>query len=128
MQVNYLPDAERHPLWPAISELLRPAVLDGGPVEHPDLVVWIAHENGTVFAAATTLLYEDGEAQLLLAGGCRHREWARDLSGTVSAWAKSAGATKLTCRGRKGWSRYARDCGWVTLGTDGKQTIYQKEL
>jgi hypothetical protein len=63
MQVNYLPDAENHPLWPQIVEMLRPAAEYGGvAVEHPDHVVWIAHEDGTVFAAATTLLYDDATA------------------------------------------------------------------
>lgn len=129
MKVSYLPDAENHPLWPAISGLLKPAADYGRTeVSHPNMVVWIAHENGTVFAAATTLLYDNGNAELRLAGGYRHREWAEQLSGTVSAWAKSAGAKKLIGRGRKGWARYARACGWVALGTDGEDTIYEKEL
>jgi hypothetical protein len=126
MQVNYLPDAEHHPLWPQIVEMLRPAAEFGGvAVEHPDHVVWIAHEDGTVFAAATTLLYDDATAELMLAGGCRHRDWVPQLSETVSAWAKSAGATRLTMKGRKGWGRYARLCGWATLGNS---MIYEKEL
>lgn len=94
--------------------------------------MWIAFEGPTVFAAATTILWDDGEAELRLAGGCRHKEWVRPLDETVSAWAKSAGADRLTMRGRKGWARYARELGWVALGElaeDGRTgRIYQKEL
>lgn len=129
MIVSYLPDAETHRLWPQIKGLLEPAAKFGEcAVEHPDQVVWIAHENGTVHAAATTLLYDNGEAELRLAGGHRHRDWAPQLSETVSAWAKSAGATRLTMKGRRGWARYARACGWVALGKEGTGMIYEKEL
>jgi hypothetical protein len=125
VQISSLPDAESHPLWPAIYDLLKPAADFGSvPVEHPDQVVWIAHENGTVFAAATTLLFTDQTAELRLAGGYRHRDWVPQLSETVSAWAKDAGAKKLTMKGRKGWGRYASATGWVAL--DG--TSYEKEL
>lgn len=124
-----MPDAESHPLWPAIRELLKPAAEFGSiPVDDPGQLIWIAHEDGTVFAAATSLLWDDGEAELRLAGGCRHREWAGLLSEVVSAWAKAAGAEKLIGRGRKGWARYARACGWVVLGTEGEDTIYEKVL
>lgn len=129
MQVNYLPDAERHPLWPQIVELLKPAAKFGDvEVEHPDHVVWIAHENGTVFAAATTLLLADGNTELRLAGGYRHRDWIEQLNAVVSAWAKSAGAKKLTMRGRKGWARYARACGWVVAAPEANGLIYEREL
>lgn len=129
MRVSYLPEATEHPLWPQIRALLKPAADYGSiPVDDEGQIVWIAHENGTVFAAITTLLWNDGEAELRLAGGCRHKEWAKPLSETVSAWAKSAGAKKLTGRGRKGWARYARECGWAVTGTDGEDTLYEKDL
>jgi hypothetical protein len=128
MQVNYLPDPEQHPLWPQIRALLEPAAKFGDvAVECPNQVIWIAHEDGTVYAAATTVLYQD-EAELRLAGGYRHRDWAPQLSETVSGWAKSAGAKKLTMKGRRGWARYARVCGWVTLGKKENGMIYEKVL
>lgn len=129
MQLSYLPDAEAHPLWPAIYAMLKPAADFGNvEVEHPNQIVWIAHENGTVFGAGTSILWDDGEAELRLAGGCRHREWVPQLSDTVSAWAKSAGARKLTMKGRKGWARYASELGWVALAAEGTGRIYEKEL
>ena len=124
MIVSYLPDAETHRLWPQIRALLEPAAKFGSvEVECSNQVVWIAHEGGTIHAAATTLLYDNGSAELRLAGGHRHRDWAPQLSETVSAWARSAGATRLTMKGRRGWARYAHRLGWVAHGT-----IYEKEL
>jgi hypothetical protein len=127
LNICYLPDAETHRLWPQIRALLEPAAGDV-PVEYEHQCVWLAHEGGTVFAAATTILWGNGEAELRFAGGCRHKDWVPQLSDTVSAWAKAAGARKLTMKGRKGWARYARDLGWATLGEQGGDMIYQKEL
>jgi len=120
--VSYLPDAETHRLWPAISGLLKLAA------PFSNQLIWIAHREGTIHAAALTVLYEDRTAELLRAAGQRHRDWAPQLSETVSAWAKSAGAKKLTMKGRRGWARYAHALGWVTLGKDGNDTIYEKDL
>jgi hypothetical protein len=61
MQVNYLPDPEQHPLWPQIRALLEPAAKFGDvAVECPNQVIWIAHEDGTVFAAATSCSLRHG--------------------------------------------------------------------
>lgn len=129
MEVSYLPDASAHRLWPQIRALLKPAADYGSVnVDDPEQLVWIAYENGTVFAAATTLLWADGEAELRLAGGCRHKEWCGELSNIVSEWARNAGARKLVGRGRKGWGRYARLFGWVVTGTEGEDTLYEKDL
>jgi hypothetical protein len=125
-----LPEPEEHPLWSHIKELLEPAAKYGGiPIRDSDEFVWIAFDGPTVFAAATTLLWNDGEAELRLAGGARHKEWIGPLHEAVSDWAKRSGATRLTMRGRKGWGRYARPFGWVALGTDHDGlTIYEKAL
>jgi hypothetical protein len=80
--------------------------------------LWVAFDGQTIFGAATTILWDDGEAQLILAAGTRHREWVGELDATITQWARSAGARKLTMRGRKGWARYASRFGWVVLGPD----------
>lgn len=127
MQVSYLPEPHAHPLWDDIQRLLKPAE-QGFPLRDDELV-WIVFDGPVLFAAATTLLWDDGEAELRLAGGYRHKAWARLLSETVSAWAKSAGATRLIGRGRRGWSRYARAFGWVPLGCDEDgRFMFEKEL
>lgn len=130
VEVSFLPDPEGHRLWPQIAALLKPAADYGGmPVRDEDELVWIAFDGPTIFAAATTVLWADGEAELRLAGGARHREWARPLSETVSAWAKNAGAHRITGRGRKGWARYARAFGWVATGQDEDgRMIFEREL
>jgi hypothetical protein len=127
--VSYLPDPEQHPLWDGIRGLLKPAADYGEiPVFGPGECVWIAFDGPTVFAAATTLLWDDGEAELRLAGGYRHREWVGELDATITAWAKSAGASRITMRGRRGWERYARRFGWVRTGTEDGRVLYEKRL
>lgn len=110
--------------------MLEPSAKFGGiAVRDDNELVWVAIDGPTIVGAATTLLWDDGEAELRLAGGQKHREWISPLDATVSAWAKAAGANKLTMRGRKGWGRYARPFGWVALGTDDDGLhIYEKDL
>lgn len=130
MQIAWLPEPESHPLWPEMLRLLKPAAEFGGmPVRDEDELVWIIYNGPILYAVATTLLWDDGEAELRLAGGHCHRKWAGLLSETVSAWAKSAGAKRLTGRGRRGWSRYARELGWSRLGEDEDgRLIFEKVL
>jgi hypothetical protein len=130
MQVSFLPEPEKHPLWPGIRELLRPAAEYGdAPIFCDDELLWIAHEGGVVFAAGTTLLWNDGEAEIRLCGGARHREWVTEALRVVESWARAAGAVKLTMRGRKGWARYCRAFGWALSGTDEEnRTMFEKEL
>jgi len=127
MLVSYLPDPEKHPLWPEIEKLLEPAAKYGGiPVRDDDEFVWIAFEGTVLFGAGTTLLWDDGEAEIRLCGGARHKEWVRQALSVVEAWARQCKARKLTMRGRKGWARYL---DWTNLGKDHDGlTIYEKEL
>jgi hypothetical protein len=124
--VSYLPDPEAHPLWEGIKEMLEPAA-EGFPVLTDGELVWLAFDGPTAFGAATTILYDDGEAQIRLCGGKHGKQWIALGEATVSAWARDCGATKLTLRGRKGWAR-ALPAGWVATGIeDGKHT-YEKVL
>ena len=126
--VSYLPDPENHPLWDEIKELLRPAAEYGEiPIRDADEFVWIAFEGPVLFGAGTTLLWGDGEAEIRLCGGFRHKEWAAQALGLVEAWARQCGAEKLTMRGRKGWKRYLS--GWDIAGADeAGRILYEKEL
>lgn len=129
MIVSYLPEPEQHPLWPAIRELLRPAAEYGEiPVFGDGECLWVAFEGTTVFAAGTTLLWDDGEAEIRLCGGTRHREWVGEALELVEKWARSAGAHRLTMRGRLGWKRYVCAFGWGLCGTEDGKQIYEKGL
>ncbi len=130
MEISWLPEPEGHPLWPEILAMLAPAARFGGidPYEPGDWV-WIIYQGPLLAAAAVTRIWPGDEAELRLAGGCRSNDWMGLLDGTVSDWARSGGAHKLTMRGRKGWARFAARFGWVALGTDDDGlTIYAKEL
>lgn len=129
MEVSYLPDPERHPLWQGIKELLRPAADFGGiPVHDEDELVWIAFEGPTLFGAVTTLCWNDGEAEIRLGAGTRLADWIEPMEATVSAWARDCGAKTLTLRGRKGWARFAARFGWAPLGEEDGRMIFGKGL
>ena len=97
------------------------------PVLEPGEIVWIAHDNGTLFGAGTTALSEDEDTAVILAcGGSRHREWVGKALRIVEAWARDAGALRLTMRGRRGWARYL--AGWDATGSEDGQTIFEKDL
>ena len=129
MIVSYLPDPESHPLWSDIKELLRPAAEQGGyGVRDEGELVWIAFEGQTVFAAGTTAIWDDGEAEIRLCAGVRHREWVCEALRIVEAWARDAGASRLTMRGRRGWLRYVRRFGWDATGIEDGKQIFEKAL
>ena len=129
MQVSYLPDPEHHPLWNEIRALLKPAADFGEiPIRDSDEFVWIAFEGTALFAAGTTLLWDDGEAEIRLCGGHRHKDWVHEALALVEAWARRCDAKRLTMRGRKGWGRYVRPFGWVSLGIEDGRTLYEKAL
>ena len=127
MIVSYLPNPESHPLWNGIRELLKPACED--EVLSPGEIVWIAYDGPTLFGAGTTALAEDERTAVIVAcGGHRHREWVHEALRIVEAWARDAGASRLTMRGRRGWARYVRALGWDATGTEGNKQIYEKDL
>lgn len=129
MIVSYLPEPEQHPLWPDIKAMLKPAADYGEiPIFDDGECLWIAFEGPILFAAGTTLLWNDGEAEIRLCGGARHREWVGQALELVETWARLAGANRLTMRGRKGWGRYVRSFGWVALGCEDGKQLYEKVL
>jgi hypothetical protein len=125
--VSYLPDPERHPLWEGIRGLLEPAVTDA-PVLEKNELVWIAIDGPQIVGAGTTVLNNDGTAEILACGGVRHREWVNQALEAVESWARGAGASRLTMRGRRGWLRHVRRFGWDATGTEDGQMIFEKDL
>lgn len=129
MEIAWLPEPERHPLWTEILRLLERGVFSPQAVIDTNDWVWIIYDGPVLRAAATTRLHEDGEACLLLAGGHRFQEWIGLLDETVAKWARSGGANRLTMRGRRGWERFAKRFGWRALGLDDDGLIqFQKDI
>lgn len=129
MKVAYLPDAEQSPLWPDILRLLeKGASLSGCEPKEPEDAVFVAVEDGTIFAAFTLRLEDDAVA-IRVASGTRLWDWVRLLDETVTAIARSEGRKKVTCQGRKGWSRFARMLGWNLVGHDeAGLPMFEKEV
>ena len=129
MVVSYLPNPERHPLWNEIKALLKPAADYGEiPIKDEHELVWVAIDGPIICAAGTTLLWNDGEAEIRLCAGTRHREWVGEALRIVEAWARDAGASRLTMRGRQGWARYVRAVGWAVTGIEDGRTLFKKVL
>ena len=129
MIVSYLPDPESHPLWNGIRALLKPAADYGEiPIFGDGECLWVAIDGPTIFAAGTTLLWNDGDAEIRLCGGARHREWVEEALEIVETWARSAGARRLIMRGRRGWERSVKRHGWVVAGIEDGRTLFQKVL
>ncbi len=129
MQIAWLPEPERHPLWSDIVRLLEPGNIGIESVIDTDDWVWIIFDGPVLHAAATTRIYRDGTARLMLAGGANLQRWIGLLDETVSDWARKGGATRLTMRGRNGWARFAKRFGWVALGHDEDNLmIFEKDL
>jgi hypothetical protein len=128
VQVSILPNPTEHVLWEGIKELLKPAADYGEiPVFSGDETVWVAFEGQIVFAAATTIAWNDGEAEILLCSGTGLKDWISGVE-RMSAWARDCGAKRLIMRGRKGWARALRAFGWAPLGIEDGRTLYEKVL
>lgn len=120
MIVSYLPEPQSHPLWPEIEKLLEPA--DFGGLE-PNELVWIAFDGPVLFGVATTILWDDGDAQIRCIAGKRFKDWGGPMEAALTRWARDCGAARLMARGRKGWTRIYRAFGWALSGD-----IYEKDL
>ena len=121
MQVSYLPEPEKHRLWGEMTALLEPA--DFGELQDNELV-WIAFDGPVLLGVVTTILWDDGDAQIRCVAGTRFRDWSGPMEATLTRWARDCGAARLTARGRKGWARLYRAFGWVAADNG----FYQKEL
>lgn len=129
MQISYLPEPDKYPLWSDILRLLKPAAEVGGiePYYDGDLI-WIAFEGPTLFAAMSTCLADD-VAIIRCVGGARLNEWLPEWADTFEKWARDCGAEWLECRGRKGWGRFASSFGWRFSHTDEDGLpVFEKEL
>lgn len=126
MQVSYLPEPEKHRLWGEMAALLEPA--DFGELQDNELV-WIAFDGPVLLGVVTTILWDDGDAQIRCVAGTRFRDWGGPMEATLTRWARDCGAARLTARGRRGWLRHMSAYGWGCTGTDdeGKQ-VFEKEL
>jgi hypothetical protein len=127
--ICWLPEPERHHLWPAIYALLEPAAKIGGvPVLEEHDLVWLAIDGPTILAAATTRLLKDGQAEIKHVGGGRMKDWFGPFEATLCAWARGCGATAFISRGRKGWGRLNTPLGWAVIGEEAGLTLYEKAL
>lgn len=129
MKVAFFPDADKTEHWGAIKELLDPAARRGGieAKEDGDLI-WVALENGIVWAAFTIALVAE-RLELKCAGGTRMREWVPLLDAVLTDFAKDMGKTKLQTRGRMGWKRFGNRLGWEHVGNDERGLpVFEKEL
>lgn len=129
MIIAYLPDPEHHPLWPQIEALLaKGAQISLSKPYTRGEVVWLALDGETVFAAITTALTADGEAEIRNCGGARLKDWLPTCEETFCEWARNCGSDRLTMRGRKGWGRFAERLGWQPAGMDQGFMVYEKGL
>ncbi len=129
MIISFLPDADKSEHWQAIRGLLEPAAQRGGieAKEDGDLI-WVAVEQGIVWAAFTVRLVAD-RLELRCAGGTRMREWVPLLDTALTAFARDTGKARLHTRGRWGWKRFGDRLGWSFVGSDEKGLpMFEKEL
>ena len=126
MNVAYLPEPDKHPLWNDIQRLLRAGTDEDANILDDNELVWIAFEGPTLFAAGTIALIGE-DAWLLAVGGFEHRRWLAKALDVAAMWARDCGAKVLRMRGRKGWLRAFRSLGWVAH-RDGDRWHYSKEL
>lgn len=129
MEIAWLPEPEQHPLWPEILALIaKGAELGGAEPYSKGELVWIAFEQGTIFAVMTTALNAD-VAEIRNVAGTRLRDWLPEWARIFEQWARNCGADWLECRGRKGWGRFAERFGWhfSHVDKDGLP-VFEKEL
>lgn len=128
MKVGYFPEAEQSPYWEAIKALLEPAAKLGNieVKEEPDLV-WVAADNGTVWAAFTARLV--GKVlEIRCGGGTRLQDWIYEADEAFTDFGRTCNADRLELRGRKGWGRFAQRFGWVLDRFEDTSPVFKKEL
>lgn len=126
---GWLPDADKHPLWPGIHDLLKPAA-DFGACEvlNPHDEVWIAVADGLVIGAVTARGLTDGTAEIMNVGGIKARAWWPLIEAEICEWAKENGAGTIRSQGRRGWLPWIVKAGWRCVRDDGQRMFFEKDL
>lgn len=121
---GWLPEPEKHPLWPDLWALVATVRRRGfEPSWNDGDLLWLTSDCGEVIGVATTRLLANGDAELMHVAGTRLKEWAGLLEALVCDWARLNGAARITASGRMGWRRIVEPLGWKSSGDQ-----YEKEL
>lgn len=125
------PDALQSSEGSQIETWLKSAQGGKGQVLSEHELLWIVREYSKgafrAVAAATTRM-AGGNAEVILVGGNRHKNWLSKLSERIEAWANDEGAAELTARGRRGWIKSLTALGWTDEGCQENITLYRKVL
>lgn len=117
--------------WPVIEAWLREAAQRGDPntvILAPDEILFVAREMqgdppvGVAVGAATAGVTADG-AEVVLAGG--EMRAVLPILERIIEWARSVGAPKLFCAGRKGWDKVSP---FREIGEEDGMTLYELDL
>jgi hypothetical protein len=106
-------------LWPHVAAYIRRAMQRGqgdfAGTERDVLagraLLWLAHVEHHVLAAAVTQIAEDHAGKLCNLVACGGHDWDRfgHLIGGIEKYARDEGCQAVEITGRKGWSRRLRD-------------------
>ena len=117
--------------WEEAKAYLDPARARGdfNTVLEPDEELFAVLDGDELLAVATAW-FDVGEkrVEVKLVGGRDHRRWLEQLSDTIGAAARDAGATRLIAMGRAGWRKALSALGWAVIGETGGSLIYAREL
>lgn len=125
IQIGIWPDG----VTPEIVELLQPAAdLGGDEIENgPGWATWTVHSDGKLIGAAQVRRTVDRCCDVVLIGGRDARAWIAELDRLIGEWAALEGCTRMTARGRKGWTPMLTKQGWSAT-TNGRVTEYERGL
>lgn len=117
--------------WGEAKTFLEPARARGDfdTVLEPDEDLFAVLDGDELLAVATAW-FDVGEkrVEVKLVGGRDHRRWLGQLSDTIGAAARDAGATRLIAMGRAGWRKALSALGWAVIGETGGSLIYAREI
>lgn len=119
-------------VWPHARELIRSAIdytglNDFSDIEtdilYGDQLLWLASENNSIEAAATTQIAKVNNQKICVLTACagHHRERWLPLFEKIEQFAKNEGCVSMRIYGRKGWER-------VLNGYRVAHVILEKEL
>lgn len=129
MICGVLENPEQYKHWPAILRLLETSSSRyGASPWDADQLVWVVIDGSQIVGVFTTNITEDGDAEIVNVAGRRVGEWLELADAYATMWARTAGAARVTTKGRKGWRRLNAALGWETIRQDGDVTYYEKVL